>query len=304
MLTGIYPNVVRSSYLWTDVGPETITLSGLDTAATYNLEFFGSRDKSGDRTAEYSAGGQSAQLQAEFNSSNTVRLDSLRSNADGTLPVTISKGSSIVAYLNAMVIEEVMLLPPSNFTAASASGQITLTWTDNSSNETGFEIERSLDPMTGFTAIGSVGSDITSFTDNDAMPLTTYYYRVKAVNGPASSDYSDVITVENPPISYTFYAIADGNWSDPTIWSLTDGGTTDSQVPTQFDHVEIGAYQIEVTAPVDCRGVKITAGSSTLLLISGNQAKLTVDGEVVILNQAAVDNKILQVVNGGTLECK
>ncbi|MEM9859488.1 MAG: hypothetical protein AAF843_19195 [Bacteroidota bacterium] len=105
-------------------------------------------------------------------------------------------------------------------------------------------------------------------------------------------------------IPQTFYAISDGNWSDPTIWSLTDGGTTVGQVPTQFDDVEIGAFQVEVTEVVDCRGMNISAANNTLLLVSGREAKLTVNGEVTILNQGAVENKIVQVTNGGTLECK
>ncbi len=102
----------------------------------------------------------------------------------------------------------------------------------------------------------------------------------------------------------TFYAIADGNWSDPAIWSLTEGGSSSNQVPTEFDRIEIGDYQIEVTNEVDCREVNINASASTLLLVSGSEAKLTVNGEVRILNQGAEESKILQVINGGKLECR
>ncbi|MEM7106691.1 MAG: hypothetical protein AAF519_00600, partial [Bacteroidota bacterium] len=105
-------------------------------------------------------------------------------------------------------------------------------------------------------------------------------------------------------IQQTFYAIADGNWSDPNIWSLTEDGPSDARVPTRFDDVQIGNYQIEVTENVDCREVNISASSNTGLLVSGREAKLTVNGEVIILNQGAVENKIVQVTNGGTIECK
>ncbi|MEM8565658.1 MAG: hypothetical protein AAGF85_04315, partial [Bacteroidota bacterium] len=105
-------------------------------------------------------------------------------------------------------------------------------------------------------------------------------------------------------IPQTFYVIANGNWSDPNIWSLTQGGASAAQVPTRYDDIRIGNYQIEVTEKVDCREVNITASNSTRLLVSGRDAKLTVNGEVIILNQGAVENKIVQVTNGGALECR
>ncbi len=105
-------------------------------------------------------------------------------------------------------------------------------------------------------------------------------------------------------IPLTFYAVANGHWSDPSTWSETDGGLPGGKTPTKYDEVRIGDYQVKVDGPAECRLLKITAGEPTLLKITGKEAVLTVNGEVTIHNAGAVNNKILQVSDQGHLECK
>lgn len=105
-------------------------------------------------------------------------------------------------------------------------------------------------------------------------------------------------------IPLTFYAITDGDWSDPTAWSLTDGGPPENKVPTRYDEVRIKDFQVEVTSQVDCRELNISAGPRTRVVVSGKDARLTINGDVVIHNLDARDNEVLQVMNQGKLECK
>jgi uncharacterized repeat protein (TIGR01451 family) len=63
--------------------------------------------------------------------------------------------------------------------------EILLTWTDNSSNETGFIIER-FDGIKWETA-GTVGANVTSFTDTGLRYTWEYSYRVIAYNASGSS---------------------------------------------------------------------------------------------------------------------
>jgi titin len=80
---------------------------------------------------------------------------------------------------------------PSNLSASAISrSQIRLTWTQNSSNENGFAIERST--STGWLQVGSVGANITTFTDGSLSAWTTYSYRVRAFNSAGSSAYSNI----------------------------------------------------------------------------------------------------------------
>jgi hypothetical protein len=69
---------------------------------------------------------------------------------------------------------------------------IDLSWTDNTDNEMGFSIERSLDGNTDWQQAGTVAADITTYTDNGLNPATAYFYRVQAYNGTGSSGYSNV----------------------------------------------------------------------------------------------------------------
>jgi len=59
----------------------------------------------------------------------------------------------------------------------------TLTWTDNSLNETGFTIQRAADAgfTTGLTAF-TVGPNVATYTDDTIKNNQTYYYRVFASN--------------------------------------------------------------------------------------------------------------------------
>jgi titin len=69
---------------------------------------------------------------------------------------------------------------------------ITIAWDDNSTTETGFRIERSLDGTTNWTQIGTTGGSVTVYRDTGLAPSTTYYYRVRAYTSTENSDYSNV----------------------------------------------------------------------------------------------------------------
>lgn len=72
---------------------------------------------------------------------------------------------------------------PSGLSASAVSfNQINLSWTDNSNNETGFEIWRSIDPQNGFATVGLAPANATSYSDNNSLaPNTTYYYQIRAI---------------------------------------------------------------------------------------------------------------------------
>ncbi len=74
-------------------------------------------------------------------------------------------------------------VPPSNFLAKVISEkQIDLAWNDNSDNEHGFSIERSIHPDRGFEQIALVRANINQFSDNNLNVNTSYYYKIKAVS--------------------------------------------------------------------------------------------------------------------------
>lgn len=94
---------------------------------------------------------------------------------------------------------------PSSLTAnATRSGngpndRVTLNWTDNSNNETGFVIQRATD--SGFTAnlvVSTAGANATTYRTGNVPRNTTFWFRVQAVNGSASSGWSNAVSVLTP----------------------------------------------------------------------------------------------------------
>jgi titin len=140
--------------------------------------------------------------------------------------------------------------PPSAYSAGTPSGgtlpkaptalsvgsptttSLTLTWTDNSNGEDGFNIWRSTSPTTGFGIVGTKGSSTVpapspvTFVDSTGLSdLTTYYYQVQAtksgidsaVAGPASG--KTLLTAPTglsvTPLG-TFPASLTLAWTDPS----------------------------------------------------------------------------------------
>jgi hypothetical protein len=80
--------------------------------------------------------------------------------------------------------------------AASASGlNINLTWTDNSSDETGFKLERKTGSGGTYAEIApSIAANATSYADNGLTAGTTYYYRLRAYNAAGNSSYTTEVS--------------------------------------------------------------------------------------------------------------
>lgn len=82
---------------------------------------------------------------------------------------------------------------PTNLAATAVSStRIDLAWTDNSSNEDGFRIERSPDGVT-FTQIATVAANVTGYSNTGLTCSTFYQYRVRAYNAVGNSAYSNTV---------------------------------------------------------------------------------------------------------------
>jgi hypothetical protein len=76
--------------------------------------------------------------------------------------------------------------------AAISSSRIDLSWNDNSNNETAFKIERSLNSVPlSYTPHDTVNANVTGYSDTGLAPLTTYWYRISAMNDDGDSGFSN-----------------------------------------------------------------------------------------------------------------
>lgn len=88
----------------------------------------------------------------------------------------------------------------SAFAQPMLPSQLTLEWDDNSSNETGFKLERSLDEMI-WLWFATTDADVETYVDMDVVVGTTYHYRVRAYNAQGDSGYSNSASGTPKPIS-------------------------------------------------------------------------------------------------------
>lgn len=73
--------------------------------------------------------------------------------------------------------------------SAASSSQINLSWSDNSSNETGFKVERATSSAGPWGQVGTTPAS--SYSDAGLAGSTTYWYRVRAYNTSGDSGYSN-----------------------------------------------------------------------------------------------------------------
>ena len=119
---------------------------------------------------------------------------------------------------------------------------ISLTWSDNSTDETAFEIERCVGlGCTDFVLYATRDATIygPSFNDVGLAEVTTYSYRVRAVNAAGASDYSNVASAT------TSYARPDGQLTS-LFATFTNGAVelTWTENATNETRFEIERYEV------------------------------------------------------------
>ena len=211
--SGLTATATSSSQInlgWTDNASDE---TGFEIERSTDGTNFAKIAEVGANTTTYSSTGLNASTRYWYRvrANNSAGTSSYTNVADATTqapPVTIPR-------------------PPSGLTAtATSSSQINLGWTDNASDETGFEIERSTDG-TNFAKIADVGANTTTYSNTGLNASTRYWYRVRANNSAGASTYTNVadattqappVTIPRPPSSLTATATSSSQinlgWTD------------------------------------------------------------------------------------------
>lgn len=103
--------------------------------------------------------------------------------------------------------------------AAVSYNKIDLTWTDNSSNESGFEIVRATSLTGTFSPVFTTAANVTSYSDSSLSPATTYYYKVRAIGTTGESPFVSAFIEAN----YKF----NNNYTDEKGGSSLNNSNTD-----------------------------------------------------------------------------
>ena len=107
--------------------------------------------------------------------------------------------------------------------STASSSQLDILWADVAT-ETGYRIERH--DALGWRQIGTVGRNVTQFTDNGLSSGTTYFYRLFAINERGDSPPSGVTsatTTVDPASPPTLSARTDGPQRIALSWANVEG---------------------------------------------------------------------------------
>ena len=136
------------------------------------------------------------------NGATTFEATGLTPNTNYAFRVQAFNESGGSAFSNVATAKTLPLPPaaPTNLAAQVLSqSEIKLTWKDNSTTETNFEIERSSDGGLTFNVIAAPAANATTFTDSGLPSDSEFIYRVRAVNGGGNSDFSNEVTARTLP---------------------------------------------------------------------------------------------------------
>jgi gliding motility-associated-like protein len=158
-----------------------------------------------------------------------------------------------------------LALPPNGLVATAVSDtEISLTWNDNASNETDYEIVRSLDGTT-FTLLTTLAADATSYNDTGLTFATEYHYKVRAINSFGASSYSAIAK-----------AITSGTNQPPTADAIADQTTCNTK---DIQTVTVTGL---TAGPEAGQGVTLTVNSSNNSLFESLSAGQEVNGQAEI----------------------
>ena len=201
---------------------------------------------------------------------------------------------------------------PAGLSASIDSGsQVSLSWTDNADNETGFRVERK-SGSSGYFEIAVLAADSIAYADNGLTPDTTYQYRVKAFNSMGNSGNSNEVTVvmpaavETPPvetgtqtvirlyIDQTGYFVDDVPQTMDTAPVILEGRTL---LPIRYIAEPLGAA---VGWDGNERKVTVNLDGKVIMLWIGNSAAM-VDGQYRFIDTENTNVKPVIMPPGRTM---
>ena len=126
----------------------------------------------------------------------------------------------VAANNSCLVAQDITLQPPTGLTAtATSESSISLAWQDNSTNETGFIVQRRREGSGVWIQVGTTTANVRTFSVGGLFSEATYIFRVQAVNDEESSPFSNEASATThaaaPPAS---------DWWIDTIAGNTDDG--------------------------------------------------------------------------------
>lgn len=133
-----------------------------------------------------------AEVRPIIHTTETIVVDAPAADITVAAAIIVTTTDIVVSTGESFITTDSTLSAPTGLVAAVLGRTlIYLSWTDNESTETGYEVWHSTDGWV-FTLVDTVGADSVQFFDAELEPGTTYYYLVRAVDsgGPYYSPFA------------------------------------------------------------------------------------------------------------------
>jgi hypothetical protein len=195
---------------------------------------------------------------------------------------------------------------PSNLIAtAMSSNEIDLNWQDNSSDEDGFQLERTTNSDFSTFITITLGTGVQQYSDTGLDPLLTYLYRIRACNSVGCSEYSNIATATTLDVANSWIYPSGGYWDDFRNWSFGVRPassqfvviTNASTKLVSVDSYTSGVYPESMTVTSLTISGNSTTTNTLLLSNAGTTTPLCVQDALTILSggELAMTNSALQV---------
>ena len=266
-----------------------LTISGLNNATKYNLEFYASRNRTDGQTTTFAIGNQSVTVSTDVNTSNAAKFAAI-SPSGGSIAITISR-NGVYNYLNGFKITGNILNSPPT---VSAGGNQTITAPANSVTLSAIATKGGGGPIVSTTWSELSGPNAANLLAPGSISSTasnliagTYQFQIlvrDSVGSTASS--TTLVTVKIPPAvsaggnqtiiapanSVTLSAIATKGSGGPivsTTWSELSGPNTANllspgSISSTASNLIAGTYQFQVLVR---DSVGSTANSTTMVVV-------------------------------------
>ncbi len=150
--------------------------------------------------------------------------------------------------VQATLLPVVLETPTALIALQTDHDQITLAWQDNTTEESGYRIERRLG--TGnYQQVGQTGENVTQWVDHDIACDSNYTYRVYAWNEQVNSDYSNesIVTTNDCSTWQVIYEAEDAELAGPIVGNTFTGYTGSGYV----DFLALSGEVVRWTVHVD-----------------------------------------------------
>jgi hypothetical protein len=174
-----------------------------------------------------------------------------------TYRISAFNNFGLSSYVEASLRYRMAPYEPTDLSLSRSDGTISLSWIDQSDDESGFTIERNTNSGL-FVEYAQVGANVTHFDDLSIFTGETYTYRVTAFNSFGSSDYTEatiayVVTNVEGSSEISFYASPNpashyldihGQGDIKSIFCINTLGKSLSLVFTKQD---INVYRVDIS---------------------------------------------------------